>query len=381
VRFATLLLIAFVSQRPLASQQLPQKVTQEVFRFGGANAPEHYAFSAIPRLIVDKGGVIYARVAPDASVLVFSESGAFVRRIGRRGEGPGEFQLADGHGFVGDTLWVRNWPTPRISLFTRDGSHIATTRTPYDLGRAFASPAGLSGFLPGGRVYVNPPLVIGVDTRIKLPLLLGSRQMQRADTVALLPNPRGLFIAGIGTWSYDPIPASPLVAISSHGSGIATVSWDDAEQSAMVVRVVAPDGTLRWERRFSVSRTIIPRSMRDSLIAVASAKARSQIEAARRRGQPLSGSIETLVSRGLDLPRHFPPARQVVLGLDDSVWIEQGPGLRGGTWLVLDSTGRPSHRVQTPPGFVLHEASAQLLWGVVTDELDVPYMVKLRIRS
>jgi hypothetical protein len=48
--------------------------------------------------------LIYARVPRDGVVLVFDANGAFVRRLGGRGMGPGEFQNASGHGFVGDTL-------------------------------------------------------------------------------------------------------------------------------------------------------------------------------------------------------------------------------------------------------------------------------------
>jgi hypothetical protein len=364
----------------LATQQLPRKATQEVFRYGGANAPEQYSFSASPFLAVDQDGAIYARVAPDAAVFVFDAQGIFVRRIGRRGEGPGEFQQADGHGFIGDTLWVRNWPTPRISLFTKDGSHISTRRTPYDFGRSFSSPSGISGFLPGGRAFADPPSpVLGVDDRIRLPLLIGPRNMQRPDTVVLLTNPRGFHVPRVGSWAYDPMPASPLFAVSSRGSGFVTVTWDDAEHGSMKVRLVEPDGRLRWERSLPIARMLVPRSVRDSIIAVAASKARPQIEAARRRGQPITGSLQDLAAAGLDLPRYYPPARRVVLGVDESVWIEQTIGLGTGSWLVLDSAGRPSFQVQTPRGFKVHEATTSALWGITTDELDVPYMVKLRL--
>ena len=377
---AIALLVLLAASARAASQQLPTRATAVVFRFGGADAPEHYAFPSAPELVVDDVGFIYAMLPNAGSVLVFDQAGRYVRTIGRKGEGPGEFQLAAAHGLIGDTLWVRNWPTPRISLFRTDGSHIRTTATPYHLGRKFGGPVGISGLLAGGRAYVDPPSpVIGVDERVHLPLLVGSTDMRNPDTIALRPNPRGLFVPGVGTWIFDPIPPSPVVAVSSRGTDMVVVSWADAEPGAIVVRLFAATGASRWERRLPVESTPLPSSVRDSLIAEGVRKARPQIESARRRGERVPGSVEELVARGLDLPRHYAPARNAVIGIDGTIWIERMAGLRRESWFVLDQNGSPLFGVRVPDDFTLKEASRQWLWGTSLDALDVPYLVKLRV--
>lgn len=194
---ALCLLAALAARR---GQQLPLRTSQEVFRLGGANAPEHYAFSATPRLVADESGHLYARVPGDGTIYIYSPEGEYIRQIGRRGEGPGEFQVAAAHGIVGDTLWVRNAPAPRISKFLKDGTHLQTFRTSFDFGYSFAAAAaGISGLLRAGHVYVVPPSpVLGVDKRGRLPVLVG--ELERLDTVTWLPNPRGL-----GVVSFRPL--------------------------------------------------------------------------------------------------------------------------------------------------------------------------------
>src|SRR5687768_10191408 len=139
----------------LAGAQIPTRRATQVFRFGGPDAKDPYAFSASPRLVVDSARFIYARLASEATIIVFDGDGRLVRRIGGRGEGPGEFQVASRHGLIGDTLWVTNWPTPRLSLFRKDGTHLSTTASVFDAGARFSAPLGIGGLLVGGRAFVR----------------------------------------------------------------------------------------------------------------------------------------------------------------------------------------------------------------------------------
>lgn len=354
--------------------------TVPVFRLGGPNAPEEYAFAAPPMLVVDRDGYVFSRVASDGVVSLFSPAGEPVRSYGRKGEGPGEFQVAGGHGLLGDTLWIRNWPAPRISKFTRDGVHIETISTPHDYGRPFSSPSGITAFLAGGHAFVSPSgVVVGATEPVSVPVLVGRFPLTSTDTVAVIRNPSGLHIAQVGQWSFDPVPEPPLVAVAADGLAIAVAEWSDAQPDVLAIRLVEPDGTQRWRRRFRVTADRMPRSVRDSLIAEGAARARPQVEAARRQGVRVEGSIESLVERGLHLPTHYPPARKLMIGVDGTIWIEQSTGTRGGTWMVLDGAGTLQFRVQVPPGLDVQQADRSHIWGTEQDQLGVAYMVKLRI--
>jgi hypothetical protein len=64
---------------------------KEELTIGGANAKEQYVLAQVDNLVVDETGAIYALDTKDICVKVYGRSGAFLRTIGRKGEGPGEY--------------------------------------------------------------------------------------------------------------------------------------------------------------------------------------------------------------------------------------------------------------------------------------------------
>jgi hypothetical protein len=87
------------------------------------------------------GTVLVSESGSDAHVKVFDASGRFVRRIGRAGEGPGEFRVA----FLavrGDTLLVQDPQVARASTFRiSDGQYIGSRPTTC----CYWSPLGVDG--------------------------------------------------------------------------------------------------------------------------------------------------------------------------------------------------------------------------------------------
>jgi hypothetical protein len=65
---------------------------QEDLSIGAAEGAEEYMFVRLRGLAVDNQGAIYALDQRKPSIDVFSNAGTHLRSIGRRGQGPGEFQ-------------------------------------------------------------------------------------------------------------------------------------------------------------------------------------------------------------------------------------------------------------------------------------------------
>jgi len=63
----------------------------------------------------------------DQVVHMFGPGGEFLRTIGGRGEGPGEFSRASSLAVSGDTLAVWEWDS-RLHLFSLEGAHLRTDR-------------------------------------------------------------------------------------------------------------------------------------------------------------------------------------------------------------------------------------------------------------
>ncbi len=74
----------------------PAVALEAVLSLGSVDGPEMEAFGAVADVALLDGGYIAVADRYAREVRLFSEAGAFVRRIGRAGEGPGEFQSIDG---------------------------------------------------------------------------------------------------------------------------------------------------------------------------------------------------------------------------------------------------------------------------------------------
>jgi hypothetical protein len=79
-------------------------------------------------------------------------------------------------------------------------------------------------------------------------------------------------------------------------------------------------------------------------------------------------------------PEFRPGATRMVVGVDGSTWIRTPDVQEGQTeWIVVNPEGSVLGQVKLPSRFVLLAASLPLLWGVETDDLDVPFLMKLAL--
>src|SRR5688500_5537398 len=65
-----------------------------------------YAFSYIWDMAVDHQSRVFVLDRGSGNVRLFDANGRFLRALGGKGSGPGEFQLATQLGFAGDSLWL-----------------------------------------------------------------------------------------------------------------------------------------------------------------------------------------------------------------------------------------------------------------------------------
>lgn len=368
-----------------AGQAVPSYQAREVARVGGIDAPEHATFSWLPALALNRDGTIYARVAAESRIVVFDSNGRFLRTIGRRGNGPGEFITPTGHGFLADTLWVASGPAPRLSIFGPDGRHLHTRRMEYPTLQLpiLADLQNVSALLQGGMALFIPGNTLAEPPgRVTLPVMLGARDMRRVDTITVVSRPEGLLLQGVGTLSYYPFPASPLVAVSPDGSGVVTAAWQDVANAPVRVRRINARGAVLWERLVALSSSRIPSRMRDSVTRIAINRARPHVERESRRPGVAHGlpSVEVLVARGLVLPMHFPPVVGLIAGADGTTWLKTSSNGPGEVWAVLNPAGVREFDVVVPTGVHLQQATRDVAWGTATDEDGVHFLVRLAIR-
>lgn len=101
-------------------------------------------------------GDIALTVRTDYQARIYDKSGRLVATIGRRGNGPGEFQSPQVQGWVADTIWIFDTSLRRNSYFTRDGKLLRTELVAD--GRSVSVPsegtgASLAYFTPLARLH------------------------------------------------------------------------------------------------------------------------------------------------------------------------------------------------------------------------------------
>lgn len=369
-----LLGIALSAATALQAQRIPTRHATLSLRLGGVDAPQYAAFPRPPDVVVDSSGALYVRVGSPPAIEVFGPDGKHVRTIGRGGEGPGEFRVAARHGLLGDTLWVINFPVPRLSRFLVDGTHLETTRLDViDHGRPFTGAQSITALLrDGGAIAVPTASPINAGGRTEVPVYVGDRALQERSVVTAVTMPRGMHIPEVGSFALVPFPRPPLISVARNGIGFVIVTWDQSpDVPARVVRHNAA-GTILWSAALELPRAPVPTNMLDSLIHRGAEMAAGPLQRARRMGRGPSGDLEDVVKDALDAPDFMPPVSVVKLGGDGSVWLHLG----NDEWLILDAEGRTTFQASLPPAINVTDVSLDHVWGTVVGDFDVPYVVR-----
>lgn len=105
--------------RPLTLRTTP------VYAVGRADGREHEMFSRVDGVAFDRSDNLYVLDGGAGRVMVYDRGGRFVRQVGRKGGGPGEFMIPLGIAVQGDgTLAVADLGHRAYALFAADGRYL-----------------------------------------------------------------------------------------------------------------------------------------------------------------------------------------------------------------------------------------------------------------
>lgn len=356
-----------------------EREVHEVLRIGDdADAPDWAAFVREPELVLDASGRLYVLpLGDDPRVRVIDESGRFVRYIGRKGEGPGEFTTIADMGFAADTLWLRDWPPERTSFFDSAGTHLKTEATVPAYVGLEPGHDGETIPLRGGRAFYIAPRTTTEHGRVRVPLMVGIRELTaKRDTVEFHFRPRGMAVRGVGTFHWEPVTLSPLVAPLARGNGIGVASWTADARGEVVLRRIRFDGSLLREDTLRFSVAAISSEARDRIIAKGMEKTKGPYEFHRKRFGGTPSDLRDAVVEGLALPSHYSPLQDMFATLEDRIWLRATAveGQSDSNWFVVGSNGRVNFHVRPPPGVTFKAAHGDRVWGVGQGYLDTPYI-------
>jgi hypothetical protein len=369
------------------AEELPAWTHEVELRIGSVDDPES-ALTGVGSILAGPDGRFYVGQSSDGQVRIHGSDGSLLGRFGRVGEGPGEFQDVDELGWWAagrDTLWVWDSRLRRVQLFGADGTFVRSipiTNPPYE---EVQRPT-VHAMLPDGTALGTssyPSHLVADGTIRSLAVLRFAVAGGDPELVAETAPGNGQLSLAFGSaqgFSGQPYADNALVALSGDAGRIVVVDRHAAtgpEEAAFRVSALSPAGDTLWSRAHPYRPLPIPSAEIDS---VRSAIAEPFAQLASRFGVG-PGDVEREVELKLYGPDFRPPVTEARVWSDGSIWLEEArvPGDSIGPWLVLEPGGEPVARVELSARYELHLVEGDRAWVVETDELDVPYVVRLRV--
>ncbi len=309
-----------------------------------------------------EGGVV---IADDglSSLRFFDANGRLARSVGRRGQGPGEFEYIAWLRRCGDSLYVKDIGDRSISVFALDGvlSRSAGDSEVFGERPTYHSACNSSGVFvhngwqlgdrtPGRTRWIVPYWVTGTDgvTRAELGEHAGSERLVVRTA------------SGGGGSGPHPLGRNPVLAIGRERVYIGTAD-------SFFVMAFTLDGTPAGALRNSdadlaTTAEDIARFKRlDTLGANESDKARAVREWST-----------------VEFPPTIPAYDAMLVDAADHVWVRRYP--RGtdqhGEWLVFSPSGEQVATVRLPGTLTVHEVGIDYVLGIEVDPLEGQQMVR-----
>jgi hypothetical protein len=264
--------------------------------------------------------------ASRASLLVLDSDGEPGTRIGRRGDGPGEFRLIASVGVTaGDTIYAYDSRLRRLSYFRRDGALVRSHSLPM-----------LGGYRPlsvldGGRV-------VGVLSGFKFPLEFGEQRSEVALTV-FDPAPESLDT--LGTWhGLEFVGLSGQVEDQLFVEPIGFPSSFSAHGARGEIALGATDSILVARYRGVVSRQVISAPLAPAPVSSSDRNAILELLA-----EWYGESAEDSAVR-----EQFPAFHAVMAEDDGRFWLGMyaGPRARTRSWIRFSADGEVLGRIELP---------------------------------
>lgn len=288
-------------------------------------------------------------------IKVFSSDGAFIRRIGREGSGPGEYKASVDLAIIGDTVVVSDRQNVRIVLFGIDGTYLRSV--PGTRGRMWRATTS--------------------DGRIQLDTRLAAREGTPEDYYAGSGVRRIRTDGSVADSFFYPPQAEPR-------------GWSDARGSVFIP--LAPDrektlnanGELIWGDQ-GVYRLMVTADGRDTVRVIEAPAPAVSISDSVRRAElakvftyaPWVAEIATVN----DIPEVYPVWSEVYADMIGNLWVlRRNPSGPGSVLDVFAPDGRLRGSIAAPFETLLFSYwTADRIYRIGQNENDVPQVEVWRV--
>lgn len=348
---------------------------EPVWRLGDANR-ENYDLSMITGVGVDRSGNVYVGQSQESTVRVYDGNGRFLKKIGRKGRGPGELESV-GDVFVrNDTIYIVDVSQLRMLAFNTAGTFLKQwNASELDAENLRRSPP--QALLRNGNIVTS---VVSDTQTLDIYMSEGSR----ASRVARVPHQTRNMTVRAGRVKMSlprPVSWTAFWRALPSGSGIVVVTQPQAsagEVSHFSVVKYAMNGDTISRSRFRYTAQLVPRAMWDSLVM-------ARLATTRRISARVGTNAADLVAQVRDqlaTREVLPPIEGLVVALTGAQWLRLAtPNPANATWLVLNTSGDRIGQVKMPGTWTVEAVDTSYAYVSLMGEYDVPVLIKMRIVS
>lgn len=354
---------------------------EEEIRIGALEGSPEYQFGQIGGITVDSDGRVFVLDAQAQHIQVYAPDGSYVRTIGKRGGGPGELQ---GAMFVlmgrGDTLLVPDMQNQRVNRYAPDGSSLGSFRLPLEKGLPMQFRATPSGILTQ---QLRPFALPGQPTPEMIDAIVAINPDGTViDTLKTFPSGETFKLGGaapeINIYSPEPVweltdDMKLLFGVNDHyGIGVYSL---DGELERIIRKPFERKPVADRDRQAVIE--FLERTWTDAGVPP---EALAQLRTMVHFGDvfPAFASIAS-GPVGTIWVQHIQAASELSEDELESYNLIEDAGARD--WDVFDAEGRLLGVISMPPRFAPRVFRGDKIYGVWRDDLDVQYVVRLRIHG
>lgn len=320
--------------------------TADVVRIGVVEGAPEYMIGRLAGMLRRPDGTILVADAIAHEIRVFDERGRFVRKVGRAGEGPGEYGMLYSLYARGDSMAVLDNEGSRITMLGPDleYSHRYRPRLLETSATGVMTSHSIRGFFADGQILFSDYLNVCLEQRREGGFCADSSAYYRSDGASPADASYGRFVSGRSEMFRRPganvgiAEPHPQAFTAMHGDRF---YYADAER--FEVRVYGPDGSL--ERVIRVAAD--PPNLSRSELFPPMAAAPDGDERVRLAREHLAE-----VQRTMRLPDTQPFFSDMVVDEGGRIWLREFTRVGMPRWFIFDTDGRLRWTLRSPPAMV-----------------------------
>jgi hypothetical protein len=312
-------------------------------------------------------GVTHSRLFPNGDILVvnsrtqeiriFDEAGRYRTRIGRRGDGPGEFR-SPWHAYPGpaDSIIVVDLYRS-VSVFDDLGTYVRSFVPGGTRGEGQGAPVGQfeNGSVLLKRYQPSDPTWTGI--------VRNQVELVRVDLDGHIVTSFGIFDEQTGRFGGG--PQHLFGARAAFAVGANSLYYAPGDQFEL--REIGQDGQTVRLIRLDVPRRPVTPAEKEAFVANA-------LERAREEGR--EAAWERLFA-GADAASHFPAHSDIQVASGGYLWVEDYQPMHvrlPRRWYVFDPEGTYMGHLTVPAQFRIHQITGDRVIGRWTDEYGVEFI-------